>query len=246
MRGQEGQVRRLYGRNMGRLLRRVFLLQIGAALMLFNVATWVALPSALAQAAPADKPIKIVAFGDSLTAGYQLPPNEAFPVVLTKALEARGHKVEILNAGVSGDTTAAARDRIAWAVPADTEAVILEFGANDALRGLDPAKARDNLEAIIATIKGQGADVLLAGMVAPRSMGEPYTKPFDAIFPALAEKHGLLLYPLFIEAIALKPELNLADGLHPNAKGVAAIVAGILPKAEELIARVKARRLVKG
>ena len=243
VRGQEGQVRRLYGRNMGRRLRRTVLVEMGAALMLFNVA---ALPSALAQAAPADKPIKIVAFGDSLTAGYQLPSNEAFPVVLAKALEARGHKIEILNAGVSGDTTAAGRDRIAWAVPPDTEAVILEFGANDALRGLDPVKARENLDVMITSIRAQGADVLLAGMLASRSMGELYTKPFDAIYPALAEKHGLLLYPFFIEASVFKPELNLADGLHPNAKGVAAIVASILPKVEELIARVKVRRLAKG
>jgi acyl-CoA thioesterase I len=239
-------VRRLYGRNMGRLGRRALLAQIGAVIVTFNAAGWSGMGSLQAQTVSADKPIKIVAFGDSLTAGYQLPPSEAFPVVLAKALEARGHKVEILNAGVSGDTTAAARDRIAWAVPPETEAVILEFGANDALRGLDPGKARDNLDAMITAIKGQGADILLAGMFAPRSMGEPYSKPFDAIFPALADKHGLLLYPFFIEAVAMKPELNLADGMHPNAKGVAAIVASILPKAEELIARVKARRLAKG
>jgi acyl-CoA thioesterase I len=216
---------------------------MGALLVLFNVAMGSGM--ALAQSA-ADKPIKMVAFGDSLTAGYQLPPNDAFPAVLARALEARGHKVEIINAGVSGDTTAAGRDRIAWAVPPETEAVILELGANDALRGLDPAKARENLDWMITTIKAQGADILLAGMVAPRSMGESYFKPFDMMYSALAEKHGLLLYPLFIEAIALKPSLNLADGLHPNAKGVTAIVASILPKAEELIARVKARRAAKG
>jgi acyl-CoA thioesterase I len=201
----------------------------------------------MAHAQPvADKPIKIVAFGDSLTAGYQLAPSEAFPSVLARALEARGHKVEILNAGVSGDTTAAGRDRLAWAVPPDTEAVILELGANDALRGLDPGKARENLDWIIAAIKAQGADVLLAGMYAPRSMGEAYFKPFDSIYPSLSDKHGLLLYPFFVEPIALKPELNLPDGLHPNAKGVAAIVAGILPKVEDLLARVKARRAAKG
>ncbi len=236
-------MRRLYGGNMG---RRAVLAQMGAAMVAFNAAGLGGITTVQAQTAGADRPIKIVAFGDSLTAGYQLPPNQAFPVVLATALAARGHQVEILNAGVSGDTTAAARDRIAWAVPPETEAVILEFGANDALRGLDPAKARDNLDAMITTIKGQGADILLAGMFAPRSMGEPYSKPFDAIYPALADKHGLLLYPFFIEAIALRPELNLADGIHPNAKGVAAIVASILPKAEELIARVKARRLAKG
>jgi acyl-CoA thioesterase I len=236
-------VRRLCGLNMRRQAPRRFLLEMGALLVVFNVA----MGSGIVQAqSAAETPIKIVAFGDSLTAGYQLPPSEAFPAVLARVLEARGHRVEILNAGVSGDTTSAARERIAWAVPPETEAVILEFGANDALRGLDPAKALENLDFMIAAIKARGADCLLAGMVAPRSMGDAYVKPFDAIYPALAAKHGVLLYPLFIEAIALKPELNLADGLHPNAKGVVAIVASILPKAEDLIARVKARRAAKG
>ena len=190
-----------------------------------------------------DKPIKIVAFGDSLTAGYMLPPDNAFPVVLGKALKARGHNVEMINAGVSGDTTSAGLERIAWAIPADADAVILELGANDALRGLDPATAKQNLTAMIKLIQAQKTDILLAGMLAPRSMGEPYTKAFDAIFPDLAAQYGLLLYPFFVEKTALNPQLSLSDGLHPNAKGVEAIVAGILPKAEELIARVKSRRL---
>jgi acyl-CoA thioesterase-1 len=228
---------------MGRLMRRQFLFEMGALLVLFNVAMGSGV--ALAQSA-ADKPIKMVAFGDSLTAGYLLPPNEAFPAVLARALEARGHKVEILNAGVSGDTTAAGRERIGWAVPPGTEAVILEFGANDAFRGLDPAKARENLDWMITAIKAQGAEVLLAGMIASRSMGDEYVKPFNGMYAALAEKHGLILYPFFLEATALKPELNLPDGLHPNAKGMAAIVGSILPKAEELVERVKKRRLVKG
>ncbi len=201
--------------------------------------------NAAAQAV-ADRQIKIVAFGDSLTAGFMLPPADAFPAVLARALDARGHRVEMINAGVSGDTTAAGRDRLAWAVPPDTDAVILEFGANDALRGLSPLAARANLEAMITALKAQGAEILLAGMLAPRSLGEDYTKPFDAIFPDLAQKHGLLLYPFFIEAIALKPALNLADGLHPNARGTAAMAAAILPQAEALIARVKARRQTKG
>jgi len=226
------------GRQMG-LQRFIINLCLAAASVL-------APHAASAQAAAGDKTVKIVAFGDSLTAGYQLAPSEAFPAVLSRALAARGHKVDIINAGVSGDTTAAARDRISWAVPPDTDAVILEFGANDALRGLDPAAARSNLDAIIASLKAQNAEVLLAGMLAPRSMGEPYTKAFDAIFPELATKHGLLLYPFFVDKIALKPELNLADGLHPNAKGVEAIVADILPKVEEMIARVAARRAAVG
>ncbi len=254
-------MRRLCGRDMGQIrpqfgslfsapskrwhVSRLMGKQMGALLVLFNVAIVVGFGVPQVKAAT-DAPIKLVAFGDSLTAGYLLPPGDAFPAVLAKALAARGHNVEILNAGVSGDTTAAGRDRIAWAVPPETEAVILELGANDALRGLDPGLARANLEAMITTIKKQGADVLLAGMLAPRSLGEPYFKPFDAMYPELAVKHDVLLYPFFVEAIALKPNLNLADGLHPNAMGVAAIVASILPKVEDLIGRVKARRLAKG
>ena len=203
------------------------------------VAIGAAMTDAMAQAG---KPIKIVAFGDSLTAGYMLAPSEAFPVVLGKALQARGHAVEVINAGVSGDTTSAGRDRLGWAVPADTDAVILELGANDGLRGLDPVAAKRNLEAIIQALTAQKAVILLAGMRAPRSMGDTYTTAFDAIFPELAAKYGLVLYPLFIEATALKPNLSLADGLHPNAKGVQAIVAGILPDVEAVIARVTARR----
>ena len=207
------------------------------------------MPSAAwSQASGTDKPMKIVAFGDSLTAGYLLKPDEAFPVLLGKVLKARGYNVEMINAGVSGDTTSAARDRLAWAVPADADAVILELGANDALRGLSPAAARQNLDAMINHFIAQKADILLAGMVAPRSMGEPYTKEFDAIYPELAAKYGLLSYPFFLEATALNPQLSLSDGLHPNAKGVEAIVSAILPKVEELIARVKSRRMsaVKG
>jgi acyl-CoA thioesterase I len=240
----------LYGRNAAgaatrrSAIRTVF--NMGAFAALFNAALLPWAASGRAQGTPVEKPIKIVAFGDSLTAGYRLPPSSAFPAVLAKALEARGHKVEILNAGVSGDTTAAGRERLAWSVPPETEAVIVELGANDALRGLDPVKARENLDWIVAQLKGQGAEILLAGMLAPRSLGEPYTKPFDSIFPDLAQKHSTLLYPFFLDAIALRPELNLDDGLHPNDKGVAAIVAAILPQAEALIARVKARRVAKG
>lgn len=218
----------------------------GALLAVGCMLTALTVPGASAQsAAPgsSDKPIKIVAFGDSLTAGYLLAPNEAFPVVLGKALVARGYNVEVVNAGVSGDTTSAGRERINWAVPPDADAVILEFGGNDALRGLDPAVTRRNLEAIIVALQAQKADILLAGMLAPRSLGDTYTMAFDGIFPDLANRYGLLLYPFFLDKTGMKPKLSLADGLHPNARGVEAIVGGILPKAEELIARVKARRL---
>jgi acyl-CoA thioesterase I len=196
-------------------------------------------------AADAPATIRIAAFGDSLSAGFQLPPDQSFPAQLDRTLKAKGHNVEVFNAAVSGDTTAAGLDRLAWAVPEETEAVILELGANDALRGLAPKAAHANLDTIIAKLKAQKAEILLAGMKAPRNLGAPYVEAFDAIFPDLAAKHGLLLHPFFVETIALKPEFNLADGMHPNPKGVAAIVADILPKVEELIERVKARRATR-
>lgn len=195
----------------------------------------------LMAASPA-RPIKIVAFGDSLTAGYMLPPSDAFPAKLQKALAAKGHKVDVLNASVSGDTTAAGLERLAWAVPPDADGVVVELGANDALRGLDPASARANLDKILTTLKAQKAEILLAGMKAPRNLPPSYVTEFDAIFPDLAAKHGALLYPFFIEKIAMNASLNLADGIHPNARGVDAIVADILPKVEELIARIEKRR----
>jgi acyl-CoA thioesterase-1 len=210
-----------------------------AAAFLFNASLFAA---ATALADTSGKPMKIVAFGDSLSAGYQLPPGDSFPAQLQKALNARGHKVEVANAGVSGDTTAAGLERIAWAVPSDADGVIVELGANDALRGLDPAKARANLDKILSTLSQQKAALLIAGMRAPRNYQADYTTAFDKIFPDLATKYDALLYPFFLERIALKPEFNLADGMHPNAKGVAEIVKDILPKVEELIARIQARR----
>ena len=189
-----------------------------------------------------NRAIRIVAFGDSLMAGYRLAPDEAFPVRLAAKLKARGHDVAVANAGVSGDTTAAGRARLDWSVPHDTDAVILALGANDALRGLPPDQVRVNLEAMIVALKAKGADSLLAGMQAPRTYGPEYSGAFDRIFPELAAKHDLLLYPFFLDGIALDAKLNLDDGIHPNARGVDVIVDGILPKVEELIARVKKKR----
>ena len=189
-----------------------------------------------------NRTIQIVAFGDSLMAGYRLAPDQAFPVRLAAKLKARGHDVAVANAGVSGDTTAAGRARLDWSVPDTTDAVILELGANDALRGLPPDQARANLEAMIIALKAKGAEVLLAGMQAPRTYGPEYTEAFDRIFPELAAKHDLLLYPFFLDGMALDAGLNLDDGIHPNARGVDVIVDGILPKVEELIARVKKKR----
>jgi acyl-CoA thioesterase-1 len=192
-------------------------------------------------AAGADKPVRIVVLGDSLTAGFHLPQTEAFPAQLERALKARGHAVEVINAGVSGDTTAGGLERLGWAVPEGTDAVILELGANDALRGLDPARTRSNLDKTIARLKARRVEVLLAGMLAPRNLGESYARAFNAIYPELAGKHGVLLYPFFLDGVALRPDLNLADGIHPNPQGVAVIVKGITPLVEQLIARVRAK-----
>jgi acyl-CoA thioesterase I len=195
-----------------------------------------------AAAAPAGPPIRIVVLGDSLVAGFQLAPADAFPAQLERELKARGHAVEVINAGVSGDTTAAGLERLNWAVPERTDAVILELGANDALRGLDPARAKTNLDKMIAALRAGGSEVLLAGMLAPRNLGDAYTKAFDGIYPELAQKHGIVLYPFFLDGVALNAQLNLADGLHPNRKGVAEIAKRMLPAVEQLIDRVRAKR----
>jgi acyl-CoA thioesterase-1 len=192
--------------------------------------------------------VRIVVLGDSLVAGFQLKVSDAFPAQLERALKAKGHAVEVINAGVSGDTTANGLERLQWAIADRTDAVILELGANDALRGLDPGRAKANLEQIIATLKARGIEVLLAGMVAPRNLGEDYMRVFNGMYAELAQKHGLILYPFFLDGIALDANLNLGDGIHPNAKGVAEITKRILPTVEELIARVRARppRALKG
>lgn len=185
--------------------------------------------------------IRLVALGDSLTAGYQLAGRDAFPAVLEAALKAKGHDVAIENAGVSGDTTTGGLDRLDWSVPDGTDGVILELGANDALRGLDPAIPERALDQILAKLKARNIPVLLAGMYAPRNNGEAYVKAFDSIYPRLARKHGVPLYPFFLEGIAGDARLNLADGIHPNPAGVKVIVERMLPTVEAFIASLPKR-----
>lgn len=220
--------------------RRTRSAYVGGLYLLVNL-VFLALP--LPSFANSSAPVRIVAYGDSLTAGFGLSESAAFPTQLAKALEARGHAVEVSNAGVSGDTTGSGLERFDWAVPDGTDAVILELGANDALRGLDPVEARKNLSTIVEKLKARGIDVLIAGMAAPRNLGEAYVSAFDSIYPDLAAEQGIILYPFFLEGVAQRADLNLPDGLHPNAEGVAVIVERILPKVEELIARVTSRRV---
>ena len=191
------------------------------------VGFWLVFVSSLAFAEES-KP-KIVILGDSLSAGYQLAQGEGFPERLQAALKDEGLDVDIIGAGVSGDTTSGGLSRLDWSVPDGTDGVILELGANDALRGLPPKTTRENLDKMITLLKERGIEVLLAGMLAPPNMGETYEKEFNAIFPELSEKHNLLLYPFFLDGVLTKPELLLADGIHPNAKGVNVMTYRILP-----------------
>jgi acyl-CoA thioesterase-1 len=215
-----------------------------AALALALLMALAAVPPAgtLAQTKPEAPPVRIVVLGDSLVAGFEIATADAFPAQLERALKAKGHAVVVANAGVSGDTTAGGLERLAWAVSDKTDAVIVELGANDALRGLDPGRAKANLDAIVSKLKAGGAEVLLAGMRAPGNYGKDYARRFDAIYGELAARHGVLLYPFFLDGIVLDAKLNLGDGLHPNKAGVAEVVRRILPLAEELLARVRTRR----
>jgi acyl-CoA thioesterase-1 len=204
------------------------------------IACLLALCAALPGAALAADRMVLVAFGDSLTAGYGLAAKDAFPRQLERALAARGRQVKVVNAGVSGDTTSAGLARLDWAVPKDANAVIVELGANDALRGQDPKQAYAALDAIVTALKGRGLAVLLAGMEAPRNMGEAYGQEFNGIYKRLAEKHDVALYPFFLEGVAGAPNLNLPDGIHPTGPGVALIVERIVPHVEKLLDGVAA------
>lgn len=192
-------------------------------------------------AAQAAEPLRIVALGDSLTAGYGLPQEAAFPAVMEKALREKGLAVEIANAGVSGDTASAGLARLDWSVPEGTDGVILALGANDMLRGVPPDVTRKALEDIVSRLAARRIPVMLVGMLAAPNLGEDYRRRFDAIYRDIADGHGLVFYPFFLDGVAADNGLNLADGMHPNAEGVKRIVARMLPTVERFIASLPPR-----
>ena len=195
--------------------------------------------SAAREAKPVNTPVKMVVLGDSLSAGLGLPASSAFPTRLQKALDDKGIAVEMVNAGVSGDTSSGGRDRLDWSVGEGTEAVIVELGANDALRGVDPAVTRSALSEILGRLKARGVAVLLCGMLAPPNYGHDYADRFNVIYPELAKAFDVPLYPFFLNGVAADAKLNQADGIHPTAEGVDTIVHNILPSVEALLGTIK-------
>lgn len=229
--------RRQIIRNLRSLMRPARTLMIHSFLAVFLM-----FPAIADDAASSgEKQVTLVAFGDSLTAGYGLRQEEAFPAVLEKALREKGHRVSIINAGVSGDTVQAGLERIDWSIPDGVDGVIVELGANDMLRGIDPAITKANLEAIIQRLEGRGIPVILAGMMAAPNLGQGYAEKFNVIFPEMAKKYSLILYPFFIDGTAGQRALNLPDGMHPTGEGVKIIVQRILPSVEAFLARISTR-----
>lgn len=205
-----------------------------------------AAPARAQAPAPAGTPvgtptgtIEVVAFGDSLSAGYGVGPGDSFPEQLQAALRAKGYDVAVANGGVSGDTSSGGLARIDWSVPPEADLVILEFGANDALRGVSPALTRRNLDAMLEHLARRGTAAIVAGMIAPPNMGPDYAAAFNPIYAALAAKHEVPLYPFFLDGVAADPALNQDDHMHPNPKGVAVIVARMLPAVMKELDRLK-------
>ena len=195
---------------------------------LFNaLALWAI--AAVSAPSSAAAPLFVVALGDSLTAGYGLPPDQSFPVKLQAWLLAHGVEAELINAGLSGDTSAGGLARLDWALADRHDAVLVELGANDALRGIDPKITYDNLDQILTRLEAKKLKAMLLGMRAPANWGPDYQRQFDAIYPDLAKKHGVPLYPFFLEGVALQADLIQADRIHPNAKGVDAVVGRVGP-----------------
>lgn len=209
---------------------------------IFFAVCFVFLSSFLPQNASAQKAspkeLTVLALGDSLTAGYNLPTHAAFPNKLEKTLREKGHPVHIVNAGVSGDTARGGLNRLSWSLTEKTDMVILALGANDALRGLDPKETKKSLGEILKRLSSRAIPVLLVGMYAPPNMGPVYTQKFKAIYPALAKEYNVPLYPFFLEGVASIPKLNQADGIHPTEEGIDIIVKNILPHIEKLIVEI--------
>ncbi|MBL6641697.1 MAG: arylesterase [PS1 clade bacterium] len=193
--------------------------------------------SALSFAYGETKPVHLVALGDSLTAGYGLAPRDGFTAQLQAALTARGHQVTVHNGGVSGDTSAGGLARLDWVIGPETDAVIIELGANDMLRGIAPHVTDKNLRQIIETLQAKGLEVMLAGMLAAPNLGAHYETQFNQLYPQLAKQYGLVFYPFFLDGVAGDPKLNLGDRIHPNSQGIEVIVNNILPTVEKLLAR---------
>jgi acyl-CoA thioesterase-1 len=211
--------------------------EYGRRRFLFNAAAAITVAGAAAPVARAETQARLMVLGDSLAAGFGLPAPQAFPARLEAALRARGHDIQVVNAGVSGDTSAGGLARLDWVLrQASPRFAIVEFGGNDGLRGLSPAQMQENLARIVVRLKAAGVAVLLAGMLAPPNLGREYGGEFNAVFARVAEQHGVALYPFFLDGVAADPTLNQQDGIHPNAEGVERIVARILPYVERLIA----------
>lgn len=189
--------------------------------------------------AAAQKPVTVLALGDSLTAGFGLPADKSFPAQLQARLLRDGLSVRVINAGVSGDTTAGGLARLDWALADKPDIAIVELGANDGLRGVEPKIIAANLDAIVARLKARGIAVLLAGMIAPPNMGRAYAGEFNAVFPDIAKRHGVPLYPFFLDGVAGDKTLNLPDGMHPTAEGIAVVVERILPALRPVIDAAK-------
>ncbi|CAO3415429.1 arylesterase [Azospirillum doebereinerae] len=216
------------------MTRRAF--NTGLALLAALGVSMTILPTTgVSPAQAASPPVKLLALGDSLTAGYGLPEPQGFASQLQKALTAKGYAVTVVNAGVSGDTTAGGLARLDWALADKPDAALVELGANDMLRGLDPGAAKTNLDAILAKLGERKIPTLLAGMLASPSLGRPYTERFNGMYPDLAKTHDVPLYPFFLDGVATDRALIQQDGLHPNAKGVAIIVERILPHVTRLL-----------
>ncbi len=194
----------------------------------------------LASRAAAAAPIRILAFGTSLMEGYGLAPGTEFTTVLERRLKQAGIAASVINAGVSGDTSSDGLSRLDWSLADRPDAVILELGSNDALRGIDPALTEKNLSAILGKLRAAHLPTLLIGMKAPRNLGPDYAKAFDSLYPRLAARFGVLLYPFMLDGVALNPKLNQADGIHPNPAGVKIIVERMLPYVRKLVAKIHA------